>query len=118
MNTLFRIISILLISLCFAEVIHLLRKKKLYLKYALLWILTGIVIISLILCPQLISWFFELCGFQVFSNGIFVVLILFILVILLALTSIASKLNENNRRLVQTVALLEKRLRNLEEDKK
>ncbi len=116
MNLFFSVLALTVILLYVSVIFYLLHTKKLYLKYALLWFLTGVTMIALILFPQLLQWFFTLCGFQVFSNGLFAVLVFFILLILLALTSIASRLNDANRKLIQTVALLEKRIRELEEN--
>lgn len=114
MSTLFTVLVLLIISLYLVFVLYLLKKKRLYLKYALLWLFTGILMIALTLFPQILGWFFDLLGFEVYSNGLFSILIFFILLMLLVLTSIVSALNEKNRRLVQTVALLEKRIRDLE----
>lgn len=116
MSVLFQALSLSIIVGYLLVILSLLRKRKLYLRYVLLWFLTGVVMALLVICPQLIAWFFRLCGIQVFSNGLFAVLILFILLILLAVTSIVSRINEKNRRLVQQVALLEKRVRELERE--
>ena len=114
MSTIFTALVLVIIGLYLAIVVYLLKKKKLYLKYALLWLFTGVIMIALTLFPQILTWFFDLCGFEVYSNGLFSVLIFFILLMLLVLTSIVSALNDKNRRLVQTIALLEKRVRELE----
>ncbi len=115
MNTFFNALALAVIAIYMVLILYLLRMKKLYLKYALLWLLTGGVMVVLVLFPQLLQWFFVLCGIEVFSNGLFAVLVFFILLILLALTSIVSNLSERNRRLTQIIALLEKRVRELED---
>lgn len=114
MNNTFKLLALAVIAAYLVLILYLLKKKMLYLRYVLLWLVTGAVMALLVVYPQVISWFFHWCGFQLFSNGLFAVLILFILLILLAVTSIVSRLNEKNRRLVQEVALLEKRVRELE----
>lgn len=116
MYTIFNVLALSIIAIYLIVILALLKSGRLYLKYALLWLFTGIIMALLILCPGLIQWFFDLCGIQVYSNGIFAVLVLFILLILLALTSVVSKLNERNRKLVQEIALLEKRVRELEKE--
>ena len=65
--------------------------------------------------PKTLAWFFEFCGIEVFTNGLFAMWIFFILLILLSITCIVSGLNEKVRRLTQQMALLEKRIRELEE---
>ena len=116
MGEAFNGIALLVIAVYFVAIIYLLKKGRLYLRYVLLWMLTGAVMALLAVCPQTISWFFKLCGFQLFSNGLFAVLIFFIFLILLAITSIVSELNEKNRKLAQRIALLEKRVRELENE--
>lgn len=116
MGTTFKLLALVAIMVYFVLILYLLKKKMLYLRYVLLWLVTGSVMVLLVVYPQIISWFFRWCGFQVFSNGLFAVLILFILLLLLAITSIVSGLNDKNRRLAQELALLEKRVRELEGD--
>ncbi len=118
MSSTFKLLALLVIAAYFVMILYLLKKKMLYIRYVLLWLVTGAVMALLVVCPQVISWFFQWCGFQLFSNGLFAMLILFILCILLAVTSIVSRLNEKNRRLVQEIALLEKRVRELERKNK
>ena len=52
------------------------------------------------------------------TNAVFMIEGMFILIILLSLTSIVSHLNDRNRELIQKVGLIEKRLRDLEKANK
>lgn len=115
MTIILKTLIVAIIFVYLAVICFLLKKKKLYLKYALLWLMTGIMMILLVLFPELIQWIFDIIGIKVYSNGLFAVLLFFILLILLALTSIVSSANEKNRRLIQTIAILEKRVRELED---
>lgn len=117
MSLVLRIVLISLIVIYLVSIVVLLKKKKLNLKYALLWMLTGVVMLIVTVIPKTLSWFFEFCGIEVFTNGLFAMWIFFILLILLSITCIVSGLNEKVRRLTQQIALLEKRIRELEEDK-
>jgi len=56
-----------------------------------------------------------LLGFELASNALFSLLLGFVIVILLSLTAIVSRQSERIKTLVQTTALLEKRIRELEE---
>lgn len=114
MSLFFKIVLVSLIVLYLISIIVLLKKKRLNLKYALLWLLTGLIMLIVGLIPQSLGWFFNLCGIEVFSNGLFAMLIFFILLILLSVSCIVSGLNEKVRRLTQQCALLEKRIRELE----
>lgn len=92
----------------------LLRQKRLTLRYTLLWLFAGVVMLLLALFPQLLRTVTNLLGFQLQSNALFAILFFCVLIILMSLTSIISKQSESIKRLVQTTALLEKRIRELE----
>lgn len=118
MNLVFLITTIVFVLIFLGTVVFLMKKHRMYLKYALIWFVTSAIMILLAVFPNLLQYVFYLLGIQVYSNGIFAILIFFILVMLMILTSIVSGLNHKNRRLTQEIALLEKRIRDLEADKK
>ena len=98
-----------------------LKNKALSLKYKLLWILAGIVMSLLVIVPDILVYLNHLVGIQSGTqsnmNGLFIWAIVFIVCILLSLTSIVSRQNNKIRQLVQTISRLEKRVRELEEEK-
>jgi len=99
----------------FGIIIYFLRKKALSLKYTLLWLISGFIMLIVSIFPNILAFFSDKLGFQVASNALFALIIGFILMILLSLTSIVSKQNEKIKTLAQTIAILEKRIRELEE---
>ncbi len=105
---------LLAIAVYFILLVVLLKQKRLTLRYTLLWLFCGAVLLLLSLFPQLLGLVTSLLGFQVESNALFAILFFFVLLILMSLTSIISKQNEAIKRLTQHAALLEKRLRDLE----
>ena len=98
-----------------------LKNKALSLKYTLLWIFAGIIMSLLVIVPDILVYLNHLVGIQdgVQSkmNGLFIWAIVFIVCILLSLTSIVSRQNNKIRQFVQTISRLEKRVRELEEKK-
>lgn len=98
----------------FAAIFYLLKKKALTLKYTLMWILLGVIMVVIAIFPALLKKLSILVGISTPSNALFAVILFAILLILMALTSIISGLNEKNIKLIQSVALLEKRVRELE----
>jgi hypothetical protein len=114
MNNTLRIVLLLCIVVYFIIVIQLLKKKKLALKYSLLWLFMGAALLVLVIFPQILSWICIRLGFADPMNGLFTLAIAFILVLVMALTSIVSKQTDRIKNLVQDNALLEKRLRELE----
>lgn len=107
---------LLAIVVYFVVLILMLRRKRLSLRYTLLWLFSGVVLLMLSLFPGLLRWVTSLLGFQVQSNALFAILFFFVLLILMSLTSITSKQNEYIKRLVQHTAVLEKRIRDLESE--
>lgn len=94
-----------------------LKKKALLLKYALLWIVAGVFLVLMVLFPDLLTWIKEIFGMVSNMNALFVMILGFVVMILMALTSIASRQAVRIRTLVQTNAILEKRVRDLENTK-
>lgn len=114
MNKVFLYSTLFIVLLFLVVVILLLKEKKMYLKYALLWLITGFIMIIIALFPVVLDKLFTVLGIQVYSNGIFAILFFFFMMILMSLTSIVSILNSKVRSLTQEVAILEKRIRDLE----
>lgn len=110
-----RIFLLVAVILYFMEIINLLKKKRLNLKYSLLWLAVGVLMILFIIFPQIIVAFSNLLHFQSSMNALYILLIGFLVIICVALTSIVSKQNGHIKRLTQNAALLEDRIRKLEQ---
>lgn len=106
---------LIVLGLCFnAFVIYLVRRGSLELKYALGWILVGLLLLVLCVFPMLLNRIAELMGVEIPINAAFFLSILFLMSMLLALTVVVSGHKGRLFRLTQTVALLEKRVAELE----
>jgi hypothetical protein len=110
-----RIFLLVAVILYFLEIIHLLKKRRLNLKYSLLWLAVGVLMILFIIFPQIITAFSNLLHFQSSMNALYILLIGFLVIICVALTSIVSRQNGHIKRLTQNAALLEERIRKLEQ---
>lgn len=106
----------LLVGILFylAVIVYLIKKQQLNLKYTLLWIFSGVVMLVLAVVPQISVFVANLMGVATPANAVFVIEGLFALLISLSLTSIVSTQMIRIRRLTQTQAILEKRVRELE----
>jgi hypothetical protein len=87
-------------------VIMLLRKEKIELKYTLLWFFLSFALIALSLFPKITIVLSHTLGIGLPVNAIFLVIMSLIILILMSLTIVVSKLNQNNVRLAQEIALL------------
>lgn len=109
-------ISLIAAVICyFIVILYLLKQRALNLKYTLLWLVAGFVMGLLVAIPELLVKIIRVFGIQDNMNGLFIFMIGFIILILLSLTSIASRQNGKLRKLTQEMAILDKRVRELEQ---
>lgn len=109
-----QIVLIIAIVFYFIIILYFLKKRALELKYTLIWLVAGGVMLILVLFPQLMTRIIRLLGIQSNMNGLYLALIAFIIMILMTLTSIVSRLAYKAKTLTQEIALIEKRVRELE----
>jgi hypothetical protein len=91
-------------------VLELIRSRRLQERYALLWLLTGGVILVLALWRGLLGIVSSAIGVHYPPSALFAVGAVFILVVLLHYSTVISKLSETNKVLAQRLALLEAEL--------
>lgn len=108
----------LIIAICcyFVLILIFLKRKSLELKYTLLWIFAGFFMALAIMFPDLLVHLTRILGIQSNMNALYVVCIGFVIIILMALTSIVSRQTMKIRALIQEIGMLEKRVRELEEE--
>ena len=92
-------------------IFELIRSRRLQERYALLWLLTGIVIFVLAIWRSLLGKASDLVGIAYPPSALFVLAAFFILLVLLHYSTVISKLSDQNQILAQRLALLEHRLR-------
>jgi len=92
-------------------IFELIRSRRLQERYALLWLMTGAVILLLSVWRDALRLVAEQVGIAYPLSALFVVGFLFILVVLLHYSTVISELSERNVLLAQDIALLEERLR-------
>lgn len=114
MNTSLRIAISIALVVYYACIFYFLKKKSLTLKYTLLWLFTGLVMVLVVIFPQVLEQILHWVGVVELTNGLFGIVCFALLIILLSITSIVSIMNEKMRRLVQQCAMYEKRIRELE----
>ena len=94
-----------------AVIFELIRSRRLQERYALLWLLTGIVIFVLAIWRSLLGTAADAVGIAYPPSALFVLAALFILLVLLHYSTVVSRLSEQNLALAQRLALLEQRIR-------
>ncbi len=99
----------------FIIILLFLKHRAIELKYTLLWIFSGIIMAIMIFFPYTFRAFIHLLGITSTMNGLFVFFIGVLIMICMSLTSIVSKQTNKLRTLTQELAILEKRIRELED---
>lgn len=115
MNPALRIALGIGIVIFYAILFVLLKRRTLVLRYSLLWMLSGLALVVFLLFPQIVVGFAALIGVSNPVNAVFLMFAGFALLLILSLTAIVSQLSTQNRKLIQAVALLDKRVATLEE---
>jgi hypothetical protein len=103
--------SVLLLGI----VIELIRERKLRERYALLWLATAGVILFFAVWRSGLHELSKALGVAYPPNALFVLALLFVLVLLLHFSTVISKLSDRSTALTQRLALLEERLRAVED---
>jgi len=92
-------------------VLELIRSRRLRERYAILWLVTGIVLLALSLWRDGLNTLAGWLGVETYPPSVlFAVASLFILVVLLHYSTVISRLADQNTILAQRLALLEHEL--------
>lgn len=113
-NILLSIVFMLLSIFFLLYTVYQVKRGKLLLRYCLMWMLLGVILLIVAIFPQPIFRLGSLIGFDVSSNFIFSAAIFFLLLLCLGQTRAISQQVIKTTRTVQKAALLEKRLDDLE----
>ena len=109
------VFGLLLGAVCYlALILWLLKKKKLTVRYSIIWLISAGVLMVFAVFPYVVLVLTDLLGMAVPINVVFILVIAFMLLLLLSLSSIVSGFAEKIKRLAQENALLEERVRRLE----
>jgi hypothetical protein len=92
-------------------VLELVRRRRLLERYALLWLLSGVVLLGLAVWRGLLERISATIGVVYPPNALFFVAFGFILVLLLHFSVAVSRLSDQSKVLAQRLALLEERVR-------
>lgn len=98
------------------SVVWLLRQRLLREKYAVLWVLVGVVVLVLAGFPQLLGWAAGITGFALPSNLLFMLAIFLLMGVCLHLSLEISVIEDESRTLAEEAAILRAQLERLETD--
>lgn len=112
-----RILRILLLVGTFIYlgiILYMLKHKKLTVRYSIIWLISGLILLVFAAFPYVVFVLRDLLHVEMPVNLVFTMLFGFVLLLLLSISCIVSGFAEKIKRLTQEAALLEKRVRELE----
>ena len=113
MQTKLQIVAILASSMLVVIVFELLRRRRLIERYALLWLLSSLVLLGLSVWTGLLEVVSDAVGIVYPPNALFLIAFAFVLVLLLHFSIAISRLSGETKVLAQEVARLDKQVREL-----
>ena len=111
LETRVQIVAILVTALIFIFVLELVRRRRLVERYALLWMIAAVALLTLAIWRDLLDSASELLGIAAPPNALFLVAFGVIFVLLLHFSVATSRLSEETKILAQEVTRLDAELR-------
>ena len=96
-------------------VLEMVRRRRLMERYALLWLLSAVVILGLAIWQDALEKLANAMGILSAPNALFFVAVGFILLLLLHFSAAMSRLSDQSKVIAQRHAILAQRVRELEE---
>ncbi|WP_166241181.1 DUF2304 domain-containing protein [Paenibacillus turpanensis] len=95
-------------------IINMIRKYKLELKYSLLWLFLGMILLGISLFPEILTIMSSVMNIEQPSNALFLFGILSLLSICLNLTMSLSKNSQKIKELIQEVGILKDKIEKMD----
>jgi hypothetical protein len=105
-----QLVAILASALVLIAVLEMVRRRRLMERYALLWLLSAVVLLLLSSAPGITSRISHAIGIKYPPTALFIVAFGFVLLLLLHFSAAVSRLSDQSKVLAQRVALLEERV--------
>ncbi len=105
MNNILCLVLFTVSILLFLVVSHFICKRKLLVKYALLWFLISLTLTAVSVFTKIPDIFAQLLGFEITSNFIFFILIGLLIIIAFSFSLSISKIEKRILLITQTIAI-------------
>jgi hypothetical protein len=116
METRIQLLAVAASGVLLLVVLELVRRRRLLERYALLWLLSAIVLLALAVWQGLLADLARAIGVIYPPNALFLIAFGFVLMLLLHFSVAVSRLADQSKVLAQRVALLEERVRRADAD--
>ena len=115
MNVRIQIIALILSIAITGMIFELVRKRRLREEYSLLWLVAGVSFLVLSMKRSLVESLSRFMGIAYAPSALFVLALFFGMVLCLHFSLVLSRLSERSKVLTQQNALMEQRLKDLED---
>jgi hypothetical protein len=115
MQTRIQLVTIIGAGVLLLTVLEMVRRRRLMERYALLWLLSAIVLLALAIWSGALASISHAIGVIYPPNALFFIAIGFIILLLLHFSSAVSRLSNQSETLAQRQALLEEQLQRQEQ---
>jgi hypothetical protein len=109
------ILGIVSAALILVVVIELLRRRHLRERHAIWWLIAGVLALIAGIFPNTLEWAARLVGVEIPVNLVFFVSIAILFLVSLQISSELTKLESKTRTLAERVAILELRVKQIDE---
>ena len=92
-------------------------KKKISIRYSILWIILSITFIGISIFPNIVTWFSNLVQIREPVHTVLLLVVAFILLVIFSYNNSITKLTNENRLMIQKLGMLEKKISDLEKEK-
>lgn len=116
MDARIQVVAILGAAALLLVVLELVRRRRLLERYALLWLLSSVVLLGLAIWRGVLEEIAEAIGVAYPPNALFLIAFLFILLLLLHFSVVVSRLADQTKVLAQRLAQLEARVGEKKQD--
>ena len=104
-------INLIICSIIFSifiiiSILVLLRKKRVNIKYSLIWIILFSILLIATLIPGFLEWVTHLLGFKTASNMVISLILAVLVIITITLTMIVSTQDKKIRLLIQELSIV------------
>jgi len=111
-----QIIVIVIVILGILALINLIRRKSIELKYALVWIFVGIVVLIFAVFPVLMDYLTGIFGMASPVNMVFFIGFILMILVTLSLTIAISSTSVKIKKVIQENAILNDEIKKLKEE--
>lgn len=116
MDTRLRVILLIAMIFYFVILTFYVKRKNLNLRYFLIWLFFGFLLVLLLIFPGILTILTRAFGIKYEVNTLLASICFFMILVEIFICSIASETNNKVKRVIQQLALQEKRIRELEEE--